>query len=300
MLLKFNEAFEKYIATLPMPDVLDCKDNEEIAQKIYQAFHEINSIFKGTVSNLEGNYMGQFGGNPGIILKMPFKITPKRVNKTKDFTAYKLMSVVQHPAVQNGYVIPKRITSLFEMDLQRALDSIGRLKLQSGDTYTRFRVHSRTDGHGILRFEIIAFGSNSRSQCEQPHYSFPVRVTFLNYPNTYMGLGSQFVIFDEAALEGPSPNRNIDNLIRFMAHLNVDNFEIETSIDSDLEPIGDRAIEALRRVMISPNYEVRFYVWLKLTEFKKLGSVDYDKMAKWLNLAIDPTTPSYLLLFLRT
>ncbi|EDW37577.1 GL16276 [Drosophila persimilis] len=67
---------------------------------------------------------------------MPFKITPNNVVQDGEIVSRDLKTDVRHPGVRSGYVIPGLIAFHFDVDLKRALASIGQLICTSGKKYT--------------------------------------------------------------------------------------------------------------------------------------------------------------------
>ncbi|XP_041448559.1 uncharacterized protein LOC111076745 [Drosophila obscura] len=201
MSLKFNEAFDKLMEKIPQFDsptpTIISKDTEEIVQKIVQAFHDINSIFQGTLIDFIKTSINHPYHYPVLFLKMPFNINRIKVLQDKDASVYDLKADVQHPVVRSGYVIPYLIISLFNDDLKRALARIGQMNCASSKTYTLSVFMAENSAKGMPVFEIKTTGI----ECEVTLCKFSLKFQFLNDSITYFATGPHFWALDQTTLE---------------------------------------------------------------------------------------------------
>ncbi|XP_033232355.1 uncharacterized protein [Drosophila pseudoobscura] len=283
MLLKFKEAFEQLIEKVPGRKELNFQDVEEIVQKISQAFHGMNSVFQGSLMNLKETCINRPGHQVLLRLKMPFKITPNGtfIYQTGE-TLYSLNANIRHPAVQNGFFIPQLIQSLFNIDLKRAIASIGEFNSETGKTYTL----SVTDEQSmsISRFKIKANPSGINSQAL--HFLFTLGFTFLDDSKIYMVDPECPFLFgatDDDIVRGAT--KHTAKVIKLLGHLNVDEVEVHgatymafNTLFSNSCVIG-LTFEALKiLISVFHNADRLTFVYNKLMNFKQLDSVDPEEL----------------------
>ncbi|XP_037720740.1 uncharacterized protein LOC119554069 isoform X2 [Drosophila subpulchrella] len=146
MPLRFNEALEMLVDDLQLQLQLQqfsyVDDADEISEKINQEFTNINSIFKGTITNLDKTYF--INDNPipkmsccNLFLKMPFKVEPQEVHipGSDVRNVFNLKTSVHHPAVRNGHVIGDLLVNLFRSDFNRVIERISKVACKSGKSY---------------------------------------------------------------------------------------------------------------------------------------------------------------------
>ncbi|XP_070852251.1 uncharacterized protein Cpr78Cb isoform X1 [Drosophila suzukii] len=163
MPLKFNEAIELLFEDLsknPTPEQqLYVDDADEISEKINQEFANINSIFKGTITNLNKIYFLTDIPIPKmnwlLFLKMPFKVEPQEVHipGRDDSNVFNLKTSVHHPAVRNGHVIGEVLVNLFRLDLYRVIERISKVTCKSGKSY-KLCYNMATDKEDIDTIEV--------------------------------------------------------------------------------------------------------------------------------------------------
>ncbi|XP_050742198.1 uncharacterized protein LOC127010870 [Drosophila biarmipes] len=142
MPLKFNEALEFLLEDSPPAEQPYANDAAEISAKINQEFTEINSIFKGTIINLDKTWLSTDNPlskkcHPFLWLKVPFKTEPQQVHlpDCEEGNAFYLMTSVNHPAVRNGFVMGDVLVNLFHSDMNRVMDRLSKIACKSGKSY---------------------------------------------------------------------------------------------------------------------------------------------------------------------
>ncbi|XP_022220390.2 uncharacterized protein LOC111072688 [Drosophila obscura] len=257
MSLKFNEAFAKVLEKVTSLDD-GLKVDEEICEKIYQAFHDVNSIFKGTLFDLNKTNTLKSYYQPWIVLKMPFKITPNKLCTVSKGGIYQLKAGrnVRHLAVQNGLVDPKLLAALFDFDLKRAVGRIGQVRSgQSGQVY---KLDAESESNSEIVLYSIDVTWSPIAGGPELFYYFELGLQFLDDPNVYKPFGTVFLV-----LEKPINIIGKDDIVacdKFMKHLNI-----ERSEDTDNcyfpdkfrnRPLSDGILDTLKYVVSVSNPNV--------------------------------------------
>lgn len=293
MSLKYNEALKLLIENLsknPTPEQQKyMQDATEIAERLNEGFTNINSIFKGIISNWDETSL--FYNNPypkivsGILhLKMPFNINPERVVFPLNQDLVNLKTTVNHPAVLNGYLSGQLLTTLFYSDLLKVITQNTRIQCKSGKSYCLFfRIDS------FHTFEIRAW--DSAIEKLEFQYRFALELYFPNDSIPYICFGTFFM-----------ENKKSDNQkkVRFI-HTTIHTILIQLNLYSTLSiPVlsevmnavdlveapnaGETLLEVLLKIIpMLQNPEPLKSVYKKLLQFKKSDSVKMSELMELLN-----------------
>ncbi|XP_033240554.1 uncharacterized protein [Drosophila pseudoobscura] len=252
-------------------------DMEEINQKIYKAFHDINSIFQGQFRIL-GADIHHSDQKQLLVLAMPFKITPNNVVQDEEIVSRDLKTDVRHPGVRSGYVIPGLIAFHFDVDLKRALASIGQVICASGKKYTLIGGMSGKNTDGGQMFEI----TNSGVKDPHPLYKFRLIYSFPNDPTHYFDNGCKFWQLNQNAQEKVQTETRKAGKLLF--HLSG---SIRKVYDALLAVMSKKShcdaieltLEGLKHIItFSDNCGHLSFVYNKLMDLKQSDSVDFAEL----------------------
>ncbi|KAI8040241.1 uncharacterized protein LOC128258180 [Drosophila gunungcola] len=287
MALKFNEALEMLIENLsnnPTPEHKSyVQDASDISEKICQEFTNIDSIFKGTISNLDKTYMFFNISFPKMVepllwLKMPFKVEPQRLH-IPQYKVFHLKTSVAHPAVVNNFVKGDKLAKLFFTDLSKVIGRVSQIECKSGKSYSI--------EHGMDMGKNFIINAYEAGQVvEAISYTFSLQFSFFDHSILYATNNNLF--FQETESDRPKKLATIHMivhtlLIQLKVYLSLSikvgaylfdsiNWKLVTNA-------GDTLLEVLMKVIsIMPNPEPMKSVYLKLLQLKQLDSVEMPEL----------------------
>ncbi|SPP78703.1 Hypothetical predicted protein [Drosophila guanche] len=196
--MNFEFTFEKFLETTPRfqyPLSQLGFEAKEITEKISDTFYEINSDFRGIMLNLmetcTTHYDYKFN-QFGLVLKMPFKVTPTEGRYVQGTWSHDLKTAVKHPVVKGGKVDPNLLKKSFIRNYKRALGHIGQLKSESGKSYTFKLTSGFADGRVV--FEMTTFDAGIK--VENLLFKFPLAFIFEDDPRIYLGTRRHFTVVE--------------------------------------------------------------------------------------------------------
>ncbi|XP_017015717.2 uncharacterized protein [Drosophila takahashii] len=288
MSLKLDEALELLIENMaknPTPgQQLYDHAAIEIAEKINQEFTNINSIFKGTMQNLDKTYAFFCNPIPKIVngflkIKMPFKTEPQRAHPYDNCEAVYLKTSVNHPAVRNGYVIADKLINLFHIDLSRVIDRISQVVCKSEKS---FSLSLDTDNWHTFTIKTVESGHGK----EMIYFIFGLLFSFSNDSDYYFIKENKF--FHEKYGRNPNDMRTIHMVVHtLLTQLKVihtspihPGSNIFYSIDwTSATSAGDTLLEVIKFIIpksTNPGPLKRIYE--KLLMLKKSDSVEMAEL----------------------
>ncbi|XP_016975885.2 uncharacterized protein LOC108042216 [Drosophila rhopaloa] len=290
MALKFNEALELLIENLsknPTPEQQNyLQDASDISDKINQELTNIDSVFKGTIKNLEKTCIFFNNSFPKMLepllwLKMPFNVQPQRIHIPigHGYKVFKLKTFTQHPAVENGYVIGDKLTNLFFLDLSKAIGRISQIECKSGKSYSL--------RHGIDEQNNFTINAYEPGHVEEGiAYSFSLQFSFFDDSVLYATNNNLF--FQETKSDRPNKLATIHMivhtlLVQLKLYLTLSVKYIGNIFDSvnwkSASNAGDILLEVLIKIMSNlENRGALNSVYLKLLQFKKSDSVEMSEL----------------------
>ncbi|EDW29429.1 GL22785 [Drosophila persimilis] len=290
MSIKFTEAFDKLLDKIPNLEESWLKEEEEITQKIYQAFHDTNSIFKGTLSHLKETNIQKKKYQTWIQVTMPFPIYPNKLWENTASALYKLRARrnLRHPAVKNAYLVPERLRSLFDTDLKRAVGGIGEVTCQSGKVFT-LSAESEKGDIDLYSIDVTGPGNGQLS------YHFLLALKFSNDPKMYIPFfgehlikGAQFMVLKEQIHLDEFIGKTM-SVKKFLNHLGVEQNEetnqpfLRENIEN--QTVSDAVLKTLKCViMLSENPERLSLIYNKLEHFKQVDSVELSELMALIDL----------------
>ncbi|XP_070071376.1 uncharacterized protein [Drosophila takahashii] len=307
MSLKFNEAVEILVenlsTTIKPEQEIYMQDVDEISKKIDQELININSIFKGAVTKWDQTFM--FCNKPYpktrvpmLWVDIPFPIEPQQVFLlfNPGCKLFNLKTVVNHPAVHNGYVSGEKLISLFYFDLNRAIDRMRISSCKSGKKYniSTSPINSPNMFYNIVVKEYVANGLE-----ENPLllFKFHLMFNFSNDSVLYTYLNNFFLQAKKSKIE--TKDRKMiklqTNAQKLLLQLQVAdkslileaiNLVMDSCVDlRKMSNTGDSllsAIDALILMTETPGSLI--CVFGKLLQFKESDSVKLPKLLRLFGL----------------
>ncbi|XP_037722070.1 uncharacterized protein LOC119555000 [Drosophila subpulchrella] len=296
MSLKYNEALKLLIENLsknPTPEQQKyMQDATEIAEQLNEGFTNINSIFKGIISNWDETSLFYNNSYPKILsgvlhLKMPFNINPKPllIPIEQELTVVTLKTTVNHPAVINGYLNGGLLSTLFYSDLFKVITQNTRIQCKSGKSYCLFFCMD-----SFRTFEIRAW--DSAIEKLEFQYRFALE---LHFPNDSI----PYICFDTFFMENNKSDKQ--KKVRII-HATIHTILIQLNLYSTLSiPVLSKVTDAvdfaeapnagetllkvlLKIIPMLQNREPLKSVYIKLLQFKKSDSVEMSELMELLNL----------------
>ncbi|XP_070071289.1 uncharacterized protein [Drosophila takahashii] len=307
MSLKFNEALEVLVEnlskTIKPEQQRYMQDVDEITKKIDQELININSIFKGTITKWDQTFMfcdKPFSKTrvPILWIDLPFAVEPQKVFVHDDprCRMFNLKTVVNHPAVQNGFVIGKQLISLFSFDLNRAIDRMHIFTCKSGKKYN---ISSNFDkpNNPICKIDVKEYSAHGLEENMLLFYEFHIMFNFSNDNFFYAYMNNFFHQVEKSKVEasGKKANKLLTNAKKLLIQLQVVdkslmvpavNFVLDCTVDlSTVSNTGDTLLSAIKPLIpLTGTPGTLIYVLGKLLQFKESDSVKLPELMELFGL----------------
>lgn len=127
--------------------------------------------------------------NPYVVVNMPFNV--QRTGSdilVENGRLYKLKTSIKHPVVENGYVSSQRLRTLFDLDLNRAVEKIQKFYGSKGETFKLRYISEFDESNGYFVSITARDESNDIDELSIPNLIIQFHPIFKFSTNSKLGM----------------------------------------------------------------------------------------------------------------